>query len=35
VHAKQKVGLRVGDHLHEAVGFALDEGLADRPEGEL
>ncbi len=24
VHAKQEVGLRVGDHLHEAVGFALD-----------
>jgi hypothetical protein len=35
VHAEQEVGLRVGDHLHEAVRLALDEGLADRPEGEL
>src|SRR5918998_46765 len=35
VHAEDEVGLRVGDHLHKAVGFALYESLADSPEGEV
>src|ERR671916_2175361 len=35
VHAEDEIGLRVGDHLHEAVGLALYEGLADGPEGEV
>src|SRR5215210_794083 len=35
VHAQEEVGLRVGDYLHEAVGFALDQGLPDSQEGEL
>src|SRR5919202_301740 len=35
VHPQDEVGLRVGDHLHEAVGLALDQRLADGPEGEL
>src|SRR5919112_2837408 len=35
VHAEDEVGLRVGDHLHEAVGFALYKGFADSPEGEV
>src|ERR687894_149943 len=35
VHPQNKVGLRVGDHLHEAVRLALYEGLADSAEGEL
>src|SRR3712207_9122368 len=32
VHPQDEVGLGVGDHLEEAVGLALDEGLADGPE---
>src|SRR5918912_284010 len=35
VHAQEKIGLRIGDHFHEAVGLALDQGLADGPKGEL
>src|SRR5919112_5905678 len=35
VHTQEEVGLRVGDHLYEAVGLALYKGLADRPEGEV
>src|SRR5918999_5469055 len=35
VHPEDEVGLRVGHYLEETVGFALDERLADRPEGEL
>src|SRR5918992_1471422 len=35
VHPEDEVGLGVGHYLEEAVGLALDEGLADGPEGEL
>src|SRR5215207_4127504 len=35
VHPEDEVGLRIGHDLEEAVGLALDERLADRPEGEL
>src|SRR5215218_1945399 len=35
VHPQNKVGLRIGDHLHEAVRLAFYEGLADSAEGEL
>src|SRR3712207_3452990 len=35
VHPEDEVCLGVGHDLEEAVGLALDEGLADGPEGEL
>src|SRR5918993_1194613 len=35
VHPQDEVGLGVGHNFEEAVGLALDEGLADGPEGEL
>src|SRR5215217_4917134 len=35
VHPQDQVRLRVGDDLHEAVGLALDQGLAYGPEREI
>src|SRR5215204_394511 len=35
VHPEDEVGLGVGHDLEEAVGLALNKGLADGPEGEL
>src|SRR5829696_2460267 len=35
VHSEDEVCLLVGDHLHEAVGLTLYEGLANGPKREI